>query len=81
MTQQDDNRLTPINHSPVWRRVEGLSVNTAVFSPAPDSPQDTYLDVNTSETFLAKDFHHTEWSQNSLTNSGSGSEPAQNQIA
>ncbi len=49
-----------IGNSPVWRKVEELSVPTAVFSPTVNSKQDTYLDANTSETFLARDFHPIE---------------------
>lgn len=65
-------QMKQIGNSPVWRKVEELSVPTAVFSPTVGSEQDTYLDANTSETFLARDFHPIEQNPNSPTKSGSG---------
>ncbi|MBW4576945.1 MAG: response regulator [Aphanothece sp. CMT-3BRIN-NPC111] len=57
---QNQIQLIQINNSPVWRKVEGLSVPAAVFCPAPDRPQDTYIDENTSGTFLAKDVNPSD---------------------
>ena len=49
-------KLIQINNSPVWRRVEGLSMRAAVFCPEADKPEDACIDENTSGSFLAKDF-------------------------
>ena len=73
-TENNQLHLKQIRNSPVWKQVEGLSVPTAVFSPQPDSKQDTYLDANTSDSFLARDFNPIEPSQITPTNSGSGTD-------
>ena len=52
-------------------------MNIAVFCPAPNHPQDTYLDVsdvNTPDSFLARDFEPTEVDLDTRTTFGSGTE-------
>ncbi|WP_146134110.1 hypothetical protein [Chlorogloea sp. CCALA 695] len=71
-SNQNQPILIAINNSPVWRQVAGLSVPMAVFCPAPDEPLDTYLDANTSDTFLARDFNLTAFNPITPTNSGCG---------
>ena len=70
--KEETIRMKQMGNSPVWRKVEESSVPTAVFSPTADSEQDTYLDANTSESFLARDFYPTELNPTLPTKSGSG---------